>query len=294
MCRILRAVGDSLKGLLTLLPDAILDRLPVLGRIQVCAAAGCRLYLRTYGKAGKDRIAFKVWRHGLSGYEPETFQVFQALLGRSRFFVDIGANTGLFSLVAALDPARIVLAFEPVPQVYRMLRANIRLNGMNNLTAEPLAVSDHVGEVEFFVTYTRGGIPTDSSSVPGFRSRVGKLALQAVTLDSYLRDKALGPVDLLKIDVETAEPRVLRGALQTLRRDRPVIICEVLECVDHEAIHAVMAPLNYRYFHLTPAGPVHHDRLRGNPGRGHRNYLFVPCEQVQAICNREGLQAAAV
>jgi FkbM family methyltransferase len=249
--------------------------------------------MRTYGRAGKDRIAVKVWRHGLSSYEPETLAVFQALLPGTRLFVDVGANTGLFSLLTALDPARRAIAFEPVPEIFAMLRANVRLNTMTNLTAEPLAVSDKAGEVVFYVTRTRGGIPTDSSAVAGFRADVVPSTLQAVTLDGYLSKAKHGAVDLLKIDVETAEPQVLRGARQTLRRDRPLILCEVLESVDRAAIQAEIDPLDYRYFHMTDAGLVHHDRLHGNPGRGFRNYLFVPSERVADVGRLCARHAAA-
>jgi FkbM family methyltransferase len=285
--------------ILTRLPDAVLNHLPVLGRICVRGPGGRPLYMRTYGKAGKDRIALKLWRDGLAGYEPETLQVFLALLDSTRLFVDIGANTGLFSLVAALEPHRNVIAFEPVPPIFEVLQTNVRLNGLTNLTAERLAVSDEGGEISFYVTQTRGGIPTDCSSVAGFRANTEACPLTAVTLDGYLAANELGPVDLIKIDVEAAEPRVLRGAKKTLERDRPLIVCEVLEEVDRDAIHGIMDPMDYHYFHLTPDGLARHERLNGNLGRGYRNYLFVPREcsdDIRRRCARfgmPGMKAAA-
>jgi FkbM family methyltransferase len=242
--------------------------------------------MRTHGKAGMDRIAWKLWRRGPDSYEPETLQVFQTVLKSAGVFVDVGANTGLFSLMAAIDRSRRVIAFEPVPAIFSLLRANVQLNRLANLTTEQLAVSDADGDIAFYITRTRGGVATDSSSIPGFRANVEKFLLKGVTLDGYLKTTAPGRVDLLKIDVESAEPSVLRGARQTIQRDRPIILCEVLDCVDREAIHAVMDPLNYGYFHITGLGLVRHERLQGSPGRGDRNYLFIPRERVEEICRR--------
>jgi FkbM family methyltransferase len=274
------------RGLLCALPEPLMNHLPVLGRVRVRDPQGRAFYMRTHGKAGLDRIAWKLWRRGPHSYEPETLQVFQAMLQDARVFVDVGANTGLFSLMAAIDGSRRVIAFEPVPAIFSLLRANVQLNRLVNLTAEQLAVSDSVGDIDFYITRTRGGVATDSSSVAGFRAKVEKFVLKGITLDGYLKANNPGRVDLLKIDVESAEPSVLRGARQTIQRDRPIILCEVLDCVDREAIHAVMDPLNFCYFHITANGLIPHQRLQGSPGRGDRNYLFIPRERTEEVCRR--------
>src|SRR5262249_58762655 len=129
------------RPILPILPASVANALPGLGRVHV-RIPGCprRMSLNTYGGAGKDRIALKLGRQGVFGYEPECMQVFLRLLANTRFFVDVGANTGLYALVAAIqDPARRVVAFEPVPEIHDMLRANIALNRLANLTAGALA-----------------------------------------------------------------------------------------------------------------------------------------------------------
>jgi FkbM family methyltransferase len=273
--------------LLPLLPDALANRFPFLGKVAVRGPGNVRVRFFTYGPAGKDRIALKLCRQGILGYEPETVGVFLALLHETRLLIDVGANTGMYALLAAaLDPARQIVAFAPNPQVFDMLQANIRLNRYRNIRAESLATSDQNGEVLFYVTETGGGIPTDSSSVPGFRRNVKEVRVPAVALDHYLTTKNLGKVDVLKIDAEAAEPKVLAGANETIKRDRPLIICEVLECVPAHDLHRVLDPLEYQYFHLSTSGPVYKARFTGNPGRGERNYLLVGKERVREVLDR--------
>jgi FkbM family methyltransferase len=276
--RLARAAASSV---VPVLPDAVANRLPFLGRVSVPGPGGRRFRFLTYGPAGKDRIALKLCRQGYLSYEQETVRVFLPLLEKSRVFLDVGANTGMFAIFAGvLDPGRSVVAFEPIPSIFETLQANIELNGLKNVTAERLAASDCEGELVFYVSRTGGGIPTDSSSTPGFRTNVEEVRVRAVTIDQYMDSHHLGKVDFLKIDAETAEPKVLAGASRTIARDRPFIICEVLDCLDSADLQRLMVPFDYQYFHLAPEGPVHHERISGSPGRGARNYLFLPRERV--------------
>jgi hypothetical protein len=81
-------------------------------------------------------------------------------------------------------------------------------------------------------------------------------------------------VDLVKIDTESTEPQVLQGMLQTLTRDRPNIICEVLKGRGSEqAVEDLLSPLGYRFYLLTPDGPKLRDRIVGHPQW--LNYLFT-------------------
>ena len=213
--------------------------------------------------------------------------VFLALVEGTRLVVDVGANTGVYALLAAVvDSAPRVVAFEPIPPVFATLEANIRLNHFSHVVAERLALSDHEGEVVFYVSETGGGIPMDSSLVAGSRTNLKEFRLPAVTLDQYLTSKNFGKVDVLKIDAETAEPKVLAGACETLRRDRPLIICEVLNDDCGHELRRLLDPLEYRYFHLTSAGLVEKTAITGNSERGPRNYLFTAKDRVGEVLAR--------
>jgi FkbM family methyltransferase len=297
-----KRMGESIKAgcrflclpILPLIPEGMANRLPFLGRITVHGPENLRVRFHTYGPAGKDRIAIKLARRGLWGYEGETIRVFLALVKEAQTVIDIGANTGLFALVAAgAKPSCKVWAFEPVPFIYDMLQKNIRLNGFHNLEAVPAAVADFVGESTFYITRTNVGVPTDSSSCQGFRGEVEEFRLPTVTLDEFARHQEIARLDLLKIDAEAAESKVIRGALQTIQRDRPFIICEVLENVDHSYLQQTFQELQYRFHHITPGRLELHSTLLGSLNVEQRNYLFAPAEkekELAEVCAGAGIQ----
>jgi FkbM family methyltransferase len=279
---------------LPMLPDSLMNRLPFLGRICVQGPDNLRVRFHTYGRCGKDRIAIKLARRGLWGYEGETIRMFLALVKEARTVIDVGANTGLFALLAAkTKPSCRVWAFEPVPFIFDMLRENVRLNQLDNLEAIPQAVSDFVGESTFYITRTSVGIPTDSSSCRGFRDQVEEFTLPTTTLDEHMDRQAIDGLDALKIDAEAAESKVLRGALKTIQRHRPFIICEVLENVDHGYIEETLRALQYRFYHILPGKLQGQEHLQGSLKVDQRNYLFVPAEKenaLTAICGKAGIR----
>jgi hypothetical protein len=99
-----------------------------------------------------------------------------------------------------------------------------------------------------------------------------------ITLDSFIRDRGLTKVDLIKIDTEGTEPQVLRGMGETLRRDRPTIICEVLKGFGTEReLQEMLCHYGYRYYLLTRDGPTLRETIEGQPDDRWelRNYLFT-------------------
>lgn len=272
------------RSFLPYIPDAVTNRLPFLGRVCVRGPGDLRVRFFTYGPHGKDRIAIKLARRGIWGYEGETTRIFLPLLQHCQTVIDVGANTGMYALLAAkANPRCRVWAFEPVPFIFDMLQANIHLNEVTNLEAVAAAVSDFCGDTPFFVTRTNGGIPTDSSSCAGFRDQVDEIRLPTTTLDEFVRQHNLPGVDLLKIDTEATEAKVIRGGLETLRKHRPYIICEVLENVDHEYLQQTLQALNYRFFHIAPEGLTRRESLHGSLAVDQRNYLFVPAEKETPV-----------
>lgn len=282
-----------LRPLMPFVPDGLASIFPFLGRVRVHGPHSLTLRLLTYGPAGKDRIALKLARRGFWSYEGETTRVYLALLGEARCVIDIGANTGLFALMAAKANVHCrVWAFEPVPAIFDMLRANIRLNNLTNLEAFPVAISDSTGDCTFFVTKTGGGIPLDSSARAGFRDDVQEVRVPTATLDDHVHQHHLDRLDLLKIDAEATEIKVIRGARQTIEKHRPYIICEVLDDLDHTELQQLMTNLDYRFVHITPQGLERRLTLKGSLAVDHRNHLFVPAEkadQLERVC-----QSAAI
>ncbi|MCO6454185.1 MAG: FkbM family methyltransferase, partial [Pirellulaceae bacterium] len=175
--------------------------------------------------------------HGLYDYDEMRF-VLDYLRPGDRF-LDIGANVGIYSLLAAsaVGPEGAVDAFEPVPATLERLRENLRLSGVQNIQVHPLAVGATAGEV-FLETGNdamnhmlasselpgseRPGLPSgeQTGAQTGLPSAERTMAVRCVALDEYLPDRqyAMG-----KIDIEGAELLALRGARRMLAAANPPV-----------------------------------------------------------------------
>ena len=179
-------------------------------------------------------------------YEPIEARLFTMLAQPGMVVVDAGSNVGQYSLLAStlVDPTGEVHSFEPSPRNFGCLREHIVMNRLTNVRANQRALW-HQRETLTF------GIPEGYANNSGsFRSQVGGIEVQALPLDEYARD--FKRLDLIKIDVEGAEPLVLKGAMDTLRKFRPTLLMEVnreaLEAIESspEALWMKLQALGYR------------------------------------------------
>ena len=135
-------------------------------------------------------------------------------------FVDVGANIGAYSLLAASKiKSGKIYAFEPSVQVLSCLEENIRLNNLANIFVIDKVVSD-VNGYEPFIFGKH--CETDHIST-NKASRVAKL-LPSITLDNFFDNQKITKLDLLKIDVEGAELKVLRGLRRHLENGKVKLI----------------------------------------------------------------------
>jgi len=160
--------------------------------------------------------------------EPEVQKVLQMIVRPRSVIYDIGANVGFLSLVAAqiAGPAGCVCAFEPLPDNFRQLERNAQINGFKRVKAKNVAISDCDGLAPFLVSRS----PTwgKLASVPGEASdQIGKTEVATFRLDSIVTIDQLPLPHVIKIDVEGAEAQVLDGAIETIRRARPILIIEL-------------------------------------------------------------------
>jgi len=235
--------------------------------------------LKLFSK-GDDWVSNLVFWKGWKAYEPGTIDLFYRLATRAEVVLDIGAYVGCFTLIAGLANRKArVYAFEPMEAIHRRLVENVARNGLAAAECLNVAVSDRAGEARFFFSQSalREGLPTSSSLSESFMQGASELAgvdVKVVTIDDFCSGRSIERVDLVKIDTETTEPSVLRGMKQTLKRDRPAIVCEVLAGrVDANALDAELRPLGYQYFLLTPDGPKVRSAIEGHPE--FLNYLFT-------------------
>ncbi|MCU0433455.1 MAG: FkbM family methyltransferase [Bacteroidia bacterium] len=190
-------------------------------RVEITPAKGLRMVVETGNElsaaiyCGSFEWAEREWLKRYLAKDPSTV------------FFDIGANIGLMSLLAAERVQFIgdVVAFEPVQSTYEKLRHNISLNPhLKNIETVRIALSDQNGEQEIYLTGS--GRDAWNSLVPaeGMQSET----IVTARLDELMKDEALElpRPSLMKIDVEGWEIHVLRGATETLRQYRPVMLIE--------------------------------------------------------------------
>ncbi len=257
-----RALLDAAGGLR---PEWIVKHVHRAGRTEVRLPNGHVLAL--WSRAD-DWISTQLFWRGMAGYEPETTTLFFELASRSRRTLDVGAYVGYFALLAAhANPGGQVIAFEPVPAMFERLERNVRENGLQNVECVRAAVGREPGEVDLWTgpasTLLPSSVSLSRQFMVGSGGEVRPLRVTCVTLDEHLAGR--GPIDLVKIDTETTEPDVLAGMRRILDEHRPTIVCEVLDRADGPALERILGPFGYRYFLLTPGGPVRQDRIVGHP-----------------------------
>ena len=143
-------------------------------------------------------------------FEPEEVAMVESYLRPGMIVLDIGANVGFFTLMAAraVGPAGRVHAVEPGPYAYRRLEAVLRGNGIAQATVHPIGLGDREGTVDLF----EPGAASDNYSptmVPNAGSQ--PIAIAVRRLDDSLADWGVTSVDVQKIDAVGYEPRVIEG-----------------------------------------------------------------------------------
>ena len=144
-------------------------------------------------------------------------------------FVDVGANIGLFTLIAVnrVGAEGQVIAFEPTPETFARLVQNVQSSGCRNISCEQLALSDKSGKIE--MTKSIDGFDAwNSLASPKKGQALVKGTIQATTWTDYAQEHGLaGRVTMMKIDVEGWETWVLEGGRKFLSRaDAPLLQVE--------------------------------------------------------------------
>ncbi|MDG2422507.1 MAG: FkbM family methyltransferase [Phycisphaerales bacterium] len=173
--------------------------------------------------------------HSTGTYEPFTRGACLDLLGPGMTFLDIGSHVGLYALPAAriLKDGGRVIAFEPHPGNRALLEENVSRNQVDNVTVVDAAVSDAPGELELQVSPFNTG---DHRLYRGNPGRGTGVRTRVVSIDEWCEQHEIDRVDMVKIDVQGAEARVIAGMQKVIdRSDAMNIILEYTPWMLREA-----------------------------------------------------------
>lgn len=186
-------------------------------------------------------------------YEPHVTRELRRLLQPGMTFLDIGANIGYFTLLAAeqVGEEGTVLAFEPVERNCDALLRSIEANDRHNIILYPYAV----GEQKQRVALDVGGKNSNSRVLRNMPDDTRPLMAEVVALDEFLSD--LPRLDVVKMDIEGAEPQAISGMRRLIQQHRPVILTEfspdlirITSGVEPDAFLDSLSSMGYELFEI--------------------------------------------
>jgi len=160
------------------------------------------------------------------GYEEKDTKMILKLIPEKGVVFDIGANMGWYSLLIAHHcKVKQVHAFEPIPKTYSYLEQNVQLNQLTSVVTHPFGLSNERKDLTFYF-YPEGSGNASSENLSE-RKDAELLTCHVEKMDDFADDNKLS-VDFIKCDVEGAELFAFQGAVETLKRDKPIVFAEML------------------------------------------------------------------
>lgn len=218
--------------------------------------------------------------------------IFEELIKEMTCFLDIGANIGYYSLLAArCNPTIKVYAFEPAAGPKYFLNRNIKLNHFDKqIEAIDAALSTQKGEITFYevnndkYTYLKHNLAGESNAGTKTTSRnFVQTHVQAMTLTDFVAANTLPAIDLIKIDTEGTEAEILSAGAEVIKSHEPIVICETLFNVIENDLEAFFGALDYVFFNHTPQGLKRVTSIMRKVDDQVRNCFFVPKSKIHLI-----------
>lgn len=160
------------------------------------------------------------------GYEPAETEFLKKTLRSGMTFVDIGANIGYFTCIAAqaIGPRGRVISFEPDQHNFDLLKRNVRRNQLDNVELHNIALGSESGSVRLFRSDTNFGDHRICSD-PGVTRE--SIEVRVAALDHCLASSKISKIDVIKMDVQGYEHQVTRGMRHALlSSDKLVVLTE--------------------------------------------------------------------
>ncbi|MEI7675258.1 MAG: FkbM family methyltransferase [Bacteroidales bacterium] len=209
----------------------------------------------------------------LNQYEEPEILFVEKLLQSGDSIVDVGANIGLYSLVASklVGKEGKVYAFEPFKINNDHLMKHVQMNKLTNIVIEKTAVSDKIGEIELFLDETDFNNGAATAYSESFTSTE---KAPSTSLDNYFQDKKTDKIRFIKIDIEGGEFLALQGMKNLLTKQKPTLLVEInpITPYDKNELDAFLFEIGYKKKFIDKKGDIINSR---SPNDQSHNYLFT-------------------
>lgn len=204
----------------------------------------------------------------------------------------MGSNIGYYSIMAGkVNPNIKAYAFDPSPGPFYYLNENIKLNQLHQVMPFQMALSDANGSFSFHVAVSEKYkyLKYNSLGGSGHLSHVrenptqNQVTVLAQTLDDFVKEREIGQMDLLKLDVEEAEHLVLAGGHQSIIKFRPIVVCEVFSTDMLLQIQNEILVHGFKAFRFENQRLIPEEITRKSVVNQIENYFFIPEEKVVLV-----------
>jgi FkbM family methyltransferase len=200
------------------------------GTANIIEVQGSKMHINVNDPDPKMRKTFQTYGLNLI-HEEATTTLFKKIVKPGDIVLDLGANIGYFTLLAAklVGTKGKVYAFEPEPNNFNYLRKNIDINGYMNVSSYQKAVSNKNGKARLFICPYDSGHHTINQPDgikkyrPDYNGKIKEIEIDVVALEDFLKDK-IKKINVAKVDVEGAEVLAFEGMRNILRGNQDIKI----------------------------------------------------------------------
>lgn len=230
-------------------------------------------------------VTKNMFYNGLDAYEYNW--LFLNLAENARCFLDVGANIGLYSVMAAkINPTIEIHAFEPGKGAVHFLRKNIALNRISNVNVYELAMSDQDAQLEFheashpkfpWLLHNLNGSSSLQDTHGRLKTEIYKV--EVCRLSTFLKQNNILSFDLIKLDTEHNEHLILADSSGIFMENRPLIMIEIYPEIARNCQETLTTWPDYYYYQVRHPKLIEISLNDLGLDQEYANYLLVPKEK---------------